>query len=84
MHTRKDMEVTLEFLLKNQRKINGHLSKLLKTFMVGKRQNHYQRICSLKQTHSPSIAPQYLLFKDWTLETGKPPPSRPVVSAGAS
>ena len=29
----------------------------------------------------------YLLFKDhkgWTLDTGKTPPSRPVVSAGAS
>ena len=35
VHTRKDTEVTLEFLLKNQRKINGHLSMLLKTFMVG-------------------------------------------------
>ena len=33
VHTRKDTEVTLEFLLKNQRKINGHLSMLLKTFM---------------------------------------------------
>ena len=29
VHTRKDTEVTLEFLLKNQRRINGHLSMLL-------------------------------------------------------
>ena len=59
---------------------------LLKTFMVSKSQDHYQRIRNLKLTHSLSIAPLYLLFKDhkgWTLETGKPPPSRPVVSAGA-
>ena len=59
---------------------------LLKTFMVGKSHNHYERIRNLKLTHSLSVAPLYLLFKDhkgWTLDTGKPPPSRPVVSAGA-
>ena len=32
----KDKEVTVKFLLKNQRKINGHLSMFLKTFMVGR------------------------------------------------
>ena len=76
----------MEFLLKNQRRINGHISMLLKTFMVGKSHEHYERIRNLKITHSMSVAPLYLLFKDhkgWTLETGKPPPSRPVVSAGA-
>ena len=86
VHTNKDTEVNLEFLIKNQRKINGHLSMLLKTFMVGKSHNHYERIRNLKLTHSLSVAPLYLLFKDhkgWTLDTGKPPPSRPVVSAGA-
>ena len=86
VHTSKDKEVTVEFLLKNQRKINGHLSMLLKTFMVGRSHDHYERIRNLKITHSMSVAPLYLLFKDhkgWTLETGKPPPSRPVVSAGA-
>ena len=86
VHTIKDKEVTVDFLLKNQRRINGHLSMLLKTFMVGKSHGHYERIRNLKITHSLSVAPLYLLFKDhkgWTLETGTPPPSRPVVSAGA-
>ena len=33
-----------------------------------------------------SVAPLYLLFKDhkgWQINTGTPPPSRPVVSAGS-
>ena len=86
VHTRKDREVTVDFLLKNQRKLNGHLSMLLKTFLVGKNHEHYERIRNLKLTHSLSVAPLYLLFKDhkgWTLSTGKPSPSRPVVSAGS-
>ena len=86
VHTNKDKEVTVEFLMKNQRKVNGHLSMLLKTFMVGRSHGHYERIRNLKITHSLSVAPLYLLFKDhkgWTLDTGKPPPSRPVVSAGS-
>ena len=86
VHNNKDTEVTVEFLIKNQRKINGHLSMLLKTFLVGESHNHYERIRNLKLTHSLSVAPLYLLFKDhkgWTLETGTPPPSRPVVSAGS-
>ena len=44
VHTIKDKEVTVEFLLKNQRRINGHLSMLLKTFMVGKSHGHYEWI----------------------------------------
>ena len=86
VHTAKDSEVDLDFLIKNQKKVNGHISMLLKTFLVGESHGHYERIRNLKLTHSLSVAPLYLLFKDhkgWTLETGKPPPSRPVVSAGS-
>ena len=61
VHTNKDQEVTVEFLLKNQRRINGHLSMLLKTFMVGKSHDHYERIRNLKITHSLSVAPLYIL-----------------------
>jgi hypothetical protein len=64
VHTIKDTEVTLDFLMKNQRRINGHLSMLLKTFMVGKNHDHFGRIRNLKLKHSLSIAPLYLLFKD--------------------
>ena len=86
VHTTKDTEVSLEFLINTQRKINGHLSMLLKTFMVGQHHDHYQRIRNIKITQSLSVAPLYILFKDhkgWTIETGKPPPAGPVVSAGA-
>ena len=31
VHTNKDSKVTVEFLLKNHRRIKGHLSMLLKT-----------------------------------------------------
>ena len=56
------------------------------TFNIGESHKHIDRIRSLKLTLSLSVAPMYLLFKDhkgWSLETGTPPPSRPVVSAGA-
>ena len=71
VHTSKDSEVNLEFLIKNQRKVNGHISMLLKTFLVGESHGHFDRIRNLKLTHSLSVAPLYLLFKDhkgWTLE----------------
>ena len=58
---------------------------LLKIFNIGQAHKHIDRIRSLKLTLRVSVAPMYLLFKDhkgWSLETGTPPPSRPVVSAG--
>ena len=58
---------------------------LCKVFTIGESHKHLYRIRSLKITMSLSVAPLYLLFKDhkgWSLETGGPPPSRPVVSAG--
>ena len=85
-HTDKDIEVDLNFLLENQRRINGHISMLVKTFMVGSGQKHHSRIRALRITHSLSIAPSYLLFKDhkgWSLDMGTPAPTRPVVSAGS-
>ena len=64
VHTAKDTEVTMGFLVKNQRRLNGHMSMLLKTFLVGQNHDHFERIRNLKLTHSLSIAPLYLLFKD--------------------
>ena len=85
-HTDKDIEVDLNFLLENQKRINGHISMLVKVFMVGANQKHHSRIRALRITHSLSVAPLYLLFKDhkgWTLDTGTAAPTRPVVSAGS-
>ena len=53
---------------------------------MGQNHKHFERIRNLKLTHSLSIAPLYLLFKDhkgWSFDMGTPPPSRPVCSAGA-
>ena len=86
VHTDKDVEVDLAFLQENQRRINGYISMLCKVFKIGEAHKHRDRVRSLKITLSLSVAPLYLLFKDhkgWSLETGKPPPSRPVVSAGS-
>ena len=35
-HTAKDEEVDLEFVGQNQQKLNGHVSMLLKIFLMGK------------------------------------------------
>ena len=86
VHTEKDLEVDLDFLQENQRRVNGYISMLCKIFQIGAAHNHQDRVRSLKITLSLSVAPMYLLFKGhkgWSLETGTPPPSRPVVSAGS-
>ena len=47
---------------------------------------HQARIRALKITHSLSVTPLYLLFKDhkrWATDTGTVAPTRPVVSAGS-
>ena len=84
-HTDKDTEVSLNFMQENQRRINGHISMLLKTFMVGAQWGHEARHRATKITHSLSVAPLYLMFKDhkgWSVSLGGPPPTRPVASAG--
>ena len=84
-HTEKDTEVGLEFVLSNETQINGHMSMILKTFMVGKEWGHEDRTRAIKITHSLSVAPMYILFKDhkgWSVDMGTAPPSRPVASAG--
>ena len=84
-HTDKDTEVSLNFMQENQRRINGHISMLLKTFMVGANWGHEARHRATKLTYSLSVAPLYLLFKDhkgWSVSLGTPPPTRPVASAG--
>ena len=84
-HVAKDEEVGLEFMMKNQKRLNGHMSMILKTFNVGAAWNHQAIIRATKLTHSLSVAPLYLLYKDhkgWTVETGGVPPTRPVASAG--
>ena len=86
VHTEKDLPVDLDFLQENQRRVNGYISMLCKIFQIGDAHNHKDRVRSLKITLSLSVAPMYLLFKDhkgWSLDTGTPPPARPVVSAGS-
>ena len=84
-HVDKDMEVDLDFMVKNQRRINGHMSMIMKTFRVGEEWNHQARLRATKLTYSLSVAPLYLLYKDhkgWSLAVGGAPPSRPVASSG--
>ena len=85
-HTANDEEVDRHFVLKNETQINGHMSMLLKTFMVGKEWGHEDRTRATKIQHSLSVAPMYILYKDhkgWTVDMGTVPPSRPVASAGS-
>ena len=51
-HVEKDEEVDLEFLLKNQSRLNGHMSVLLKTFNAGTDWNHQARLRATKLTAS--------------------------------
>ena len=85
-HTEKDQEVDMEFVKKNETKIKSHISMMLKIFMVGAAWGHEDRTRATKITHSVSVAPLYLLYKDnkgWTVDMGGCPPFRPVASAGS-
>ena len=85
-HTAKDELVEQEYVIRNEAQINGHMSMLLKTLMVGKNWGHEDRTRATKITHSLAVAPMYILFKDhklWTVDMGTAPPSRPVASAGS-
>ena len=81
-----DQEVDLEYVIRNERHINGHMSMILKMFMVGSTWSHEHRTRAKKIAHSLSVAPMYILFNDhkgWTVNLGGAPPSRPVASAGS-
>ena len=85
-HTEKDQEVDMDIVKAIEHQLNGHMSMLLKIFMVGANWGHEDRVRATKIIHSLSVAPLYLLYKDhkgWTLEMGGAPPSRPVASAGS-
>ena len=53
-HTKKDKEVGLDDMMDNQRKLNGHVSMLLKTFLVGARWGHAARHRATKLTYCVS------------------------------
>jgi hypothetical protein len=64
------------------RKVNGHVSMLLKVFKVGKNWNHQDRLRETMINNSLAVCPLYLLFKDhkgWNWGKGAPP-TRPVAS----
>ena len=76
-HIDGDEEIGLSQLKKNQRKINGHVSMLLKFFNTGSDWNHQQRLRESMLSDSLAVCPLWLLFKchkGWTWKTGKPPP----------
>ena len=84
-HVGKDREVDMEFVGDNEKIINGHISMLLKTFMVGATWSHEGRHRATKINNGLAVSPMYLLYKDhknWTVEMGGVPPTRPVCSAG--
>ena len=79
-HIDGDEEIGLSQLKKNQRKINGHVSMLLKFFNTGSDWNHQQRLRESMLSDSLAVCPLWLLFKchkGWTWKTGKPPPNPP-------
>ena len=85
-HTMNDEQVELDQVIRTEAQINGHMSMLMKTLMVGKDWGHQDRTRSTKITHSLAVAPMYILFKDhklWSVDMGTAPPSRPVASAGS-
>ena len=85
-HTSKDQEVDIDSVKAIETQLNGHISMMLKMFNVGANWGHEDRTRATKITHSLSVAPLYLLYKDhkgWSVQMGGAPPSRPVASAGS-
>ena len=81
VHTKKDEEAGQEKVEEIEREINGNVSLMIKFFRLGKAWNQVGRVRETLITKSQSLCPMYLTYKDhkgWKVESGKPPPTRPI------
>ena len=62
-HTKNDEEVDRDFLADNQKRLNGHMSMLLKTFLVGARWGHEGRHTGCPKK-TASLENKYPLLKN--------------------
>ena len=68
-------------LKSNQRKLNGHVSMLIKIICLGKDWNHDSRMRESMLSNALAVCPLWLLFKfhkGWEQKSGKVAPTRPV------
>ena len=80
-HVNGDEEISLDGLKKNQKKINGHISMIIKIFGLGKNWSQENRMRESMLSEALKVCPLWLLFKchkGWSKESGKVPPTRPV------
>ena len=81
VHVNGDEEISIDDLKKNQKKINGHVSMIIKIFGLGKNWNQESRMRESMLSEALAVCPLWLLFKchkGWSKESGKVPPTRPV------
>ena len=74
-------EITMTDLKSNQRKLNGHVSMLIKIFGLVKVWNHDSRMRESMLSDALAVCPLWLLFKchkGCEQKSGKVAPTRPV------
>ena len=81
VHIGDDDEIGVGELRSNQRRLNAHVSMLLKVCGAGKDNSHSSRWRESMLNNSLETCPLWLLFKchkGWNSSKGTPPPTRPV------
>ena len=82
VHTVGDEEIGLAELRANQKRVNGIVSMLLKTFNIGRACKHESRWRESTINNSLEVSPMWILYKchkGWTFHKGTPPPTRGVM-----
>ena len=82
MHTAKDKKVSIGEAEEIQRILNGHMRWLAAALNLGSHWDQQDRCLQNLLNHGLSIYPMTLTIKDhkvWSLESGIPPPSRPLM-----
>ena len=82
-HTKKDIEVNLDRVIKTQNELNGNISMLNKFCRMGTNWNHGDRVRTNMMNNSLNLCPMYLSYKDhkgWEGKDDSPPPTRPIAA----
>ena len=86
VHTNKDIEITANKVKRVQNFVNDHVWWLKESTQVGSNWQHEDRMAKNLSDKGEQVCQITLLIKDhksWTEDSGKPVPSRPVISGNS-
>ena len=86
VHTKNDIEIEPHLIKKFQTCVNNHVWWAREVFNIGENWGHSDRMSANLMDKGDQTCQMTLLCKDhknWSFESGKPPPTRPVIAGNA-